>query len=201
MSATAEQTTATAALMEPTPGEVRRRQRDEWGGISWGAAFFGWVVAVGIGALLTGLVSAVGTAIALTEVDPERLVEGESVGIGVVGAVALIAVALVSYLAGGYVAGRMSRFDGARQGIAVWAFAVLVAAGLALAGLVAGGEYNLLGRLELPRIPVGEGSVTEAGVAVLVTIPVAALIAAIAGGVLGERYHRAVDRAGLGRSG
>jgi hypothetical protein len=196
VSATAEHTTATTALMEPTPGEVRRRQRDEWGGISWGAAFFGWVVAIGIGALLTGFVGAVGTAIALTEVEPDTIVDGEGLGIGVVGAVALIAVALVSYLAGGYVAGRMSRFDGARQGLAVWAFGLLVAAGLALAGVIAGGEYNLLGRLELPRIPVGEGTVTEAGVAVLVTIPVAALLAAVAGGVLGERYHRAIDRTG-----
>jgi len=196
--ATAEHATATTALMAPTPGEARRRQHDEWGGISWAAAFFGWVVAIGIGVLLTGLVSAIGTAIALTDVDPGRLADGESVGIGAVGAVALIAVAMISYLAGGYVAGRMSRFDGARQGLAVWAFGVLVAAALALAGAIAGGEYNLLGRLELPRVPVEEGRVTEVGVAVLVTIPVAALVAAVAGGVLGERYHRAVDRAALG---
>ena len=31
------------------------RQRDKFGGINWGAAFFGWLVAVGIGALLTAL--------------------------------------------------------------------------------------------------------------------------------------------------
>jgi hypothetical protein len=194
VSATAEHTTATTALMEPTRGEVRRRQRDEWGGISWAAAFFGWVVAIGIGALLTGFVGAVGTAIALTEVDPGRIVDGDS--IGVAGAAALIAVALVSYLAGGYVAGRMSRFDGAKQGLAVWAFGIVVAAALALAGVIAGGEYNLLARLELPRIPVDEGAGTEAGVAVLVAIPVAGLLAAVAGGMLGERYHRAVDSTG-----
>ena len=196
MSATAEHTNATTALMEPTAGEARRRQRDEWGGVSWTAAFFGWVVAIGIGALLTGFVGAVGTAIALTEVDPGRIVDGDRVGIGVAGAAALIAVALVSYLAGGYVAGRMSRFDGAKQGLAVWAFGVLVAAALALAGVIAGGEYNVLARLELPRIPVEEGSVTASGVAVLVAIPLAALLAAVTGGMLGERYHRAVDRSG-----
>jgi len=31
---------------------VRARQREQYGGINWGAAFFGWLVAVGLGALL-----------------------------------------------------------------------------------------------------------------------------------------------------
>ena len=36
---------------------VRARQREEDGGINWGAAFFGWLVAVGLGALLVGLLA------------------------------------------------------------------------------------------------------------------------------------------------
>src|SRR5688572_30016936 len=47
---------------------ARARQRDEFGGINWGAAFFGWLVAVGLGSLLLGIVAAAGTAIGLTEV-------------------------------------------------------------------------------------------------------------------------------------
>jgi hypothetical protein len=31
---------------------VRARQREEFGGFSWGADFFGWLVAVGVAALL-----------------------------------------------------------------------------------------------------------------------------------------------------
>ena len=42
--------------------EARIRQRDEFGGINWGAAFFGWVVAIGIGVLLTAIVSAIATS-------------------------------------------------------------------------------------------------------------------------------------------
>jgi hypothetical protein len=190
----------TEALLEPTPAEVQARQRAEFGGLDWAAAFFGWLVATGIGALLTGLLTALGAAIALTEVQPAKIVAGDAGGsdaVGVAGGFALVMIALVSYLTGGYVAGRMSRFDGARQGVAVWGLALVVAAGLALAGVIAGGEYNVLGELDLPRIPVEEGSVTGAGAIVLAAIAVATLVAAVAGGKWGERYHRAVDRVGF----
>ena len=51
----------------PAGREVRARQRDEFGGFNWGAAFFGWLVAIGIGVLLTAILSAAGAAIGLTE--------------------------------------------------------------------------------------------------------------------------------------
>src|SRR4051794_12282209 len=38
-----------------TARDVRARQRDEFGGFNWGSAFFGWLVAVGLGALLTAI--------------------------------------------------------------------------------------------------------------------------------------------------
>ena len=50
-----------------TMRDVRARQREEYGGINWGAAFFGWLVAVGVAVLLTGLLAAAGAAIGLTE--------------------------------------------------------------------------------------------------------------------------------------
>ena len=45
---------------------ARARQRDEFGGVNWGASFFGWLVAVGVAALLTALLAAAGAAIGLT---------------------------------------------------------------------------------------------------------------------------------------
>src|SRR5687767_981952 len=81
------------------PGDrsVREHQHDRFGGINWGAAFFGWLVAVGVGVLLTALVSAAGAAIGFTEVNGS---DAETVGI--VGGVLLLAVALISYFSGGY---------------------------------------------------------------------------------------------------
>jgi len=172
------------------------RQRDEYGGTNWGAAFFGWLVAVGLGALLTALVSAAGAAIAFSEIDSvgEAVNNGDTIGI--VGAICLLAIALLSYFAGGYVAGRMSRFDGARQGLAVWLWSVIIVVVLAVLGAIAGSEYNLLGSIDLPRVPIDEGDLTTGGIIALALILVATLLAAIAGGKAGERYHRRVDEAG-----
>ena len=56
----------------------------------------------------------------------------------------------ISYYAGGYVAGRMSRFDGGRQGLGVWMIG-LVMTGVAMAvGLLTGAELNLLDRVDVP---------------------------------------------------
>ena len=172
-------------------------QRDKFGGINWGAAFFGWLVAVGIGALLTALLSAAGAAIALSELESADEALGSSETIGVVGAIALLAIGLVAYFAGGYVAGRMSRFDGGRQGIAVWVWSILAVVVLAVIGAIAGSEYNLLGSIELPRIPIDEGDLTAGGVITLVLV-LGTLLAAVVGGKAGERYHRRVDAAGVG---
>jgi len=175
---------------------ARARQRDEFGGINWGAAFFGWIVAVGIGALLTALVSAAGTAIAISSLDGVGDASDSADTIGIVGGILLFVIALLAYYAGGYVAGRMSRFDGARQGLAVWLWGLIVAVILAVLGAIAGSEYNVFGSLNLPRIPIDEGSVTTGGVIVLVAVVLGTILAAMAGGKTGERYHRKVDVAG-----
>ena len=103
---------------------------------------------------------------------------------------------LVAYYAGGYVAGRMSRFDGPRQGLGVWLIGLIVTVVLAVAGLVLGAQYNVLEQLELPRIPVGEGSLSTGGLIALVAIALGTLVAAIAGGKQGTHYHRKIDRTG-----
>jgi MFS family permease len=176
-------------------GVNRARQREEYGGFNWGAAFFGWLVAVGITALLTALLSAAGAAIGLTQLS-ESEAKSSADTISIVGGILLILVLAIGYYAGGYVAGRMSRFDGARQGLGVWIIGLAVTLILALVGAVAGSEYNLLGQLNLPRIPIDEGSLaTGAGIALVVML-VATVVAAISGGKVGQRYHRKVDRVG-----
>jgi hypothetical protein len=176
----------------------RERQRGEYGGFNFGAAFFGWLVAIGIAALLTALLSAAGTAIGLTEVG-ETDTEASPEALSLVGAVLILVVLAISYFAGGYVAGRMSRFDGGRQGFGVWALAVVMAVLLAIAGAIAGSEYNLFGELDLPRIPIDEGTLATGALITLLVVLALTAIAAILGGRVGERYHRRVDRAGMNR--
>jgi hypothetical protein len=174
----------------------RRRQRDEYGGFNIGAAFFGWMVAVGIAVLLTALLSAAGAAIGLTEIS-ESEAKANAETISIVGGILLIVVLAISYYAGGYVAGRMSRFDGGRQGLGVWLFGLAATIALAVLGAIGGSEWNLFSQVNLPRIPIDEGSLTTGAVIALIAILVSTLLAAISGGKVGERYHRKVDQAGF----
>jgi hypothetical protein len=186
-----------AAATGTAARDVRARQRDEFGGFNWGSAFFGWLVAVGLGALLTAILAAAGTAIGLTSVgESDAEANAETIGLG--GGILLLIVAMIAYCAGGYVAGRMSRFDGARQGFGVWVFGLIVTVAIAAAGWILGDEYNVLDRLNLPRIPADAGDLTTGGLIALGAILLGTLLAAIFGGKVGQRYHNKVDRHGFG---
>ncbi|CAA9489025.1 MAG: hypothetical protein AVDCRST_MAG38-2518 [uncultured Solirubrobacteraceae bacterium] len=174
-------------------GEDRARER--FGGFNWGAAFFGWLVAVGIATLLTAALSAAGAAIGLTQVSGDEATQNAET-IGIVGGILLLAVLMIAYYAGGYVAGRMSRFDGGRQGVGTWVIGLLVTIALAVAGAVLGSEFNLLAQVNLPSIPVGEGTLTTGGIIALAAIVLGTLLAAFLGGKAGTHYHRKVDDAG-----
>lgn len=90
--------------------EVRARQRAAYGGLNWGSAFFGWLVAVGMAAILLGLLSAAGAAFGLGDVSDSQA-RANADTIGIVGGILLILVLVIAYYCGGYVSGRMSRFD------------------------------------------------------------------------------------------
>jgi hypothetical protein len=189
--------TATGVTGRETARGVRARQREEYGGLNWGAAFFGWLVAVGMAAILLGLLSAAGTAFGLSEVS-ESEANSNAETIGVVGGILLILTLGIAYYCGGYVSGRMSRFDGGRQGFGTWAIGLAVTIVLAVAGAIFGSEYNIFESLNLPRIPVDEGSLTAGAAIALAAIVILTLLAAMGGGKAGERYHRKIDRHGFG---
>jgi MFS family permease len=198
---TQERTRGATAPRERVTGlrELQARQREEFGGLNWGSAFFGWLVAIGVAALLTAILSAAGAAIGLTSTSPSQASSQASSNadtVGIVGGIVLLVILAIAYYAGGYVAGRMSRFDGPRQGLGVWLIGLIVTVVLAVAGVLLGAKYNVLSQLNLPRIPVDEGSLTTGGLIALVAIVAVALLAAIAGGKQGTHYHRKIDRTG-----
>lgn len=175
--------------------DAHLQQRDEFGGLNWGSAFFGWLVAIGVATLLTAILSAAGAAIGLTKTSPSQASSSADT-IGIVGGVLLLLVLLAAYFAGGYVAGRMSRFDGPRQGFGVWVIGLLVTVLLGVAGVLLGAKYNVLQQLNLPRIPVDEGALTAGGAIALAAVVLGTLLAAVLGGKAGTRYHRKIDRVG-----
>ena len=194
---------------DTTGGRERRqdvvaREKEEHGGIKWGSAFFGWLTATGMAILLTALLSAIGAAVGLSQLSGTKQAESqarksaETIGIGA--GIAVLVILFLAYLAGGYVAGRMARFDGAKQGIAVWLWAIVIAILIAILAAVAGSEFNILSQLNsLPRVPIKEGDLTTGGIITALAALVATLGGAILGGILGMRFHRKVDKTGLGR--
>src|SRR3954469_17167523 len=135
--ATAE-TRTTEATRNRAPHEA---QRDEHGGLSWGSAFFGWLVAIGMAALLTSLLAALGPATGLTKASPSDAAKDAGT-VGIVGGILLLVVLMLAYYCGGYVAGRMARFNGPRQGAAVWVLGLLITIALGVLGAVLGSKYN-----------------------------------------------------------
>ena len=111
----------------------------------------------------------------------------------------LLAVLGVAYYCGGYVAGRMSRFDGARQGIGAWLIGLIIT-------VVAGDRRAYRSAPSTTcverREPAGAAgrrleTLRQAARSRLAWSWLGTLLAAALGGKAGERYHRKVDRAGF----
>jgi MFS family permease len=187
-------------MTRTTEREVEQRTEnvdeayEKFGGANVGAAFFGWLVAVAVAVLLTGIVGAVAAAVGdannITQSDAER----QAGTVGLASAIVLVAVLLVGYYAGGYVAGRMSRFDGSRQGALVWLIGLLATVIAVAVGWAFGSAYNVFDRVDLPRIPIPHDQVTTGGIVTAVVVVVGTLLVAMAGGSIGRHYHARVDR-------
>jgi amino acid transporter len=180
-----------------TMSDVRARQRNEFGGFNWGSDFFGWLVAVGLGAILTGILSAAGAVIGLNNKVSAGDAKSNADTIGIVGGVLLLIVLMVAYYCGGYVAGRMSRFDGARNGFGVWLIGLIITVILGAAAAILGAEYNVLQNLNLPTLPVDGQSLSTGGLIATAAVIVGTILAAVVGGKAGERFHKKVDREGF----
>jgi hypothetical protein len=198
--AVAEGTTA-----PPDRRDALVRQKAAFGGMKFGSCFFGWLTASGAAVLLAAIATGIGVALGLS---PNGGTLETSIGtspvltesVGWVGGIGLLAIVFLSYLAGGYVAGRMARFNGLKQGLGVWLWALIIAILAAGAGMLAGARIDIFAQLNsLPRLPLTEGTVTTSGIILVVGVVAVSLAGAMLGGLAGMRYHRRVDRAGLAR--
>ena len=191
-------------VIVPDRDTVVARERDRFGGMKIGSAFFGWLTATGLAVLLLAILTAAGVAFGVTDtaavdnaVQQVQQGTGTAKTVGLVGGIVLLLILFLAYYCGGYVAARMARFNGIRQGFAVWLWAIFTTALAAAAAAIAGAKYNILAGLNLPRIPVKEGTVTTAGLIAIGAAVLAALLGALLGGAMGTRYHRKVDAVGF----
>lgn len=163
-------------------------------GFKAGSAFFGWLVAIGLTALLTGIIGAVVAAVDYAVTIERSEIERQAGSIGLVTAGAVLLVLAIAYYNGGYVAGRLARFDGARQGVGVWFIGLLVTVLVAVIAGLAESQYNLLDRDDLPSGSVSDQDLTTGGLIAAAAVVVVTLVAAVIGGKAGQRYHRRIDR-------
>lgn len=175
------------------------REREMHGGIKWGAAFFGWLTLVGTGAVLATAAAAAGALVdTLTSADVETVTDQPEQA-GVIGLIAAGVVLVIVNLCGGYVAGRMARFDGGRQGVGVWIWTLVMGAVTAALSVFLGSRFDLADQVQMPampsEVPLIAGDPTVTGVVAGAVALLLALLSAIAGGKMGMRFHRKVDRA------
>jgi MFS family permease len=181
---------------DPDTGPVyTETPKERYGGFTFSAAFFGWLVAVAMSILLAGIVGAGATAAGTTLNVTQSQAEEQARTLGLAGAIALLVILMIGYFAGGYVAGRMSRFDGGRQGVGVWILGLLVTILVAVLGAVFGTQYDVFQRINLPAVPITDNTLTVGGVVTLVAVVLGTLLAATTGGKAGQRYHSKIDRA------
>lgn len=183
-------------------GDALVREKQRFGGIKFGSAFFGWLAAFGAVVLLTAVVGAIGAAIGVetgtSVAEAANAASDDPQTFGLIGAISVAVALFLAYLAGGYVAGRMARFSGALQGLAVWLWGILIAIVVAVLTMLAGARWDLLATVDsFPRIPM-DASAT--GIVTAIVAAVVTLGGAILGGILGMRYHRKVDRLGVSRA-
>ncbi|HYP46384.1 MAG TPA: hypothetical protein VEQ66_14445 [Propionibacteriaceae bacterium] len=166
--------------------------------MKFGSAFFGWLAATGMAVLLTGIAAGVFAALRQTGTLPDETASsGAFQTAGLVGGIVLLVIILIAYFCGGYVAGRMARFNGAKQGVAVWLWAILVAVVLGVIGAIAGSRFNVGAQLNsVPSVAMNDGRITTAGILVAVGVALVSLLGAILGGLSGMRFHHKVDRFG-----
>ena len=178
------------------PAAAQDARRDKFGGMNLGAAFFGWLVAIAVSILLTSIVGAIAAGVGSNAQVTQSQAQKQAGTIGIVAGIVLLLVLMIGYYCGGYVAGRMSRFSGTKQGLGVWIIGLLVTILAIVLGAVFGQQYDILSRVNLPRLPISSDALSTGGIIAAIAVLVGTLVAAIAGGSVGTHYHRRVDRAG-----
>ena len=119
-----------------------------------------------------------------------RLLSGESSVVPV--AVALSVLIFGAYLVGGYAAGRMARFAGSKQGIAVWLWHLMGLIVASLATYLAPQVFpNGTAAFSMQRLMNGD---TSNGLLAIMLILALSFLGALIGGACGQIYHRRVDK-------
>ncbi len=198
----AAENTSGAHTPKARRNDVVAAEKEKFGGIKFGSAFFGWLTAIGLTVILSALATAIGAGVGAANTSGAGEAADQAAQnaqtIGIVSGIVLAVILFIAYYCGGYVAGRMARFDGVKQGLAVWLWGIIIAIVVTVLGAIAGSQFNILSNIGgAPRIPVDGNALTAGGLIGLAIAVLVPLIGAIIGGKAGMRFHRRVDQVGI----
>jgi uncharacterized membrane protein YeaQ/YmgE (transglycosylase-associated protein family) len=174
-----------------------REQRliSRYGGFDWVATFLGFAVAIFFALIFLGIVGAVvGTVGFQLHAQVPKVgsaLTGTTEKLGVGALIGSLVAAFLAYLLGGYAAGRLARFQGVLNGIGVVLWTVAIGIILGIIGAILGNKFDVAKQLHLH---IDTTTLTAGGLISLVITVIVLLVAASLGGMLGERYHRGIDR-------
>jgi len=172
---------------DPATFDEWRADQPDPAGVSFGAAFFGWLVAGGTAVLLLTLLGAVGTVIGWDKLAEWPGNGSKSAGWRGISVWLVLVLSMgIGAFSGGYAGGRMVPSHGARQGLAVWLFGWSAAGVIVGLGYVADRRYDLVARVDWPSLPLAEADRTAAAVVAGVAILLVTLVGAVLGGSAGN---------------
>lgn len=173
--------------------ERQRVLRKRHAMVYWGADFLGFAQAIFFSIVFMGIVVAIERALQLpnrnVQVSAHFLHLSQTMSIGTAALIGWLIAAFLGYVLGGYTAGRMARFGGMRNALGVWIWTIVLGVAVAAAQAVstAFGSGLSLG-LSVSRQTMWIGGAALLGMTLAVM-----LAGSLMGGILGARYHRAID--------
>jgi len=183
--------------------DLLTQQKEEFSGIRFGAGLLGWFAATGFGfvimAIYGGIVgawvaaSADGSSNAFTGM--QRFATDNGDVLSIVTAVVVLAVVFFGYLIGGFTASRVARFSGFKQGLATWLWGVVVGLILAVVAYVSlGADFSSMGGATAADGATDASAMSIESIVFIGLVVVLSFVGAVLGGLLGQRWHRKVDR-------
>ena len=154
-------------------------------GFSSAGTFGGALAAIGMLALIAGILTAVGAAIGVHADFTDT--EWRAIGWG---GVAALAVALfLSFLMGGYIAGRMALGSGVRNGLLVFVTGLVVFGVAGLLTWALAGQDSIVQALRDADVPTTGSIWTDIGIGAAIAGGLAMLFGSLLGGMSGARWR------------
>jgi hypothetical protein len=160
-------------------------------GTSWVSVILGWLVALGAGLILSGIVSGIVGAI-FGSAGRQGLTEG-----GTTALIGLLITLLLAFLVGGYAAGRLASRSGLKHGLLVPLLALVVTIVLAIVGGLLG--VSFIDQLSGVTLPQGAQNTAQQqapqGLGTILTVSgILALLCPFVGGAIGGAWGARTGR-------